>query len=443
MGIVKTRHWTHPWTAWKSVRVNVLTVLLSRSALIALFALYPAFVICWYSGFFLLLIGVLVAVFSMEVICKRGRLWFDIRPVPVYVFFAVPLASVLWARYPADTLWHGSLVLANMAIFYLASRANAEDSTKLISRLSVVIPLVMLVAFGLIWKQYGSVRPHSREMADVIGSFANLASALVVLIVPYLLVFLYEAKRKPFMWITLITAILVVLLSQSRGAYVMLIISVFLTLLLLPDHLNKRIILICKLTGVASVMVIMLFLFVDVDRIAVPVVERFQQSQLLDEGWGEPVRGEADYKRALMYTQGLDLIREEALLGIGYGGFSRYIEERNGIFIVSHNLIISVWGEMGIPGMTALIWLLTSAFVKLHRQRNNQRLPRTAVLMATATLVALVVAVLHSMFRPLLTNPLLPIILAQVYARGGFVLAGDLPAIFWMRNVNQVNSQKL
>lgn len=400
------------------MRATALSALLSRSTLVALFALYPVFVTWWYAGFFLLTLLGLLAVIGADIWARKGRLWFDVRPISVYVLFLMPLASGIWAKYPGITLWQGSLVLVNVAIFYLASIANAQNMDRLISRLVLLIPFVFLSLFAWMLYKYGSVRSQSVSMAQEFGSVSNVGQAFVVLCVPYLMVLPGNMVRKILIWASVFAAILVVLLSQSRGAYLMLVITLLLSIYFLPARQYERVQKIFVLTGAILLAVGVCSMILGVDRVVSPVLERFQQSQLIGgNGFVGPIRKGDDYRRAIVYSEGIHAIIEEPILGIGYGGLYGYIGDRYGFGSVSHNVVITAWGEMGIPGLIALVWVFVAAVARLNQRRKYYPKNSSGSLMASATLVALAVIFIHSQFRPFFTNPMLPILLAQAYSR--------------------------
>lgn len=396
--------------------VNRLNYFFSKNTLIALFVLHPLFSLFWYKGYFLLTLFGLTLVLGVEFIAKRGRVWFDSRPLAAYLFFSLPLISVLWSRYPAETFWQGSLVLVNIGIFHLMMRANTFRLDKVISTIVMLVPVVMAIIFLILYVKYGSIRADSREMADVVKSIANVGPALVVLCVPYLLLVPGIVGRKINLCIALAACLFVVLLSQSRGGMLMLAIVVPLSFCLYPARWSIRVVRLLKVAMIVTAIAVIAVLFLGVERISTPVVERFENSQLTSiDGIIDPSRGSGDFRRALIYAEGINAVYDEPFLGIGYGGLARYMEARHGIGSTSHNIIITAWGEMGLPGMLVLFWLLWSVFFGLRKYLRSSGGSKKDKLIAAATLAALIVAFIHAQFRPLFSNPMLPVLLAQAY----------------------------
>jgi O-antigen ligase len=395
---------------------NYLNFIISRNTLLGVFLLQPLFLF-WYKGYFLLTLLGLSLVFFVDLTMRHGRIWFDFSPLPVYIFFLLPLVSVLWSRYPDETLWRGGLVLVNIGIFYLMMRANSFNPHAVISRLVVIVPIVMAVMFVFIYVKFGSIRPDSREMGEVVKSICNGGPAMVVLCVPYLLL-PGIIVNKWASWGALAACLLVVVLSESRGGVLMLALVIPLTALFYPASLSTRILRLVKLTGVLAAVFVTIALVVGVDRFVNPVLDRFMDSQLFKVGnWSDPSREEGDFGRLLLLTEGVNAVREEPFRGIGYGGFKNYIEDRHGKGHISHNLFITAWSEMGLLGMFVLCWLLWAVFFGLSKYSRGGGCfdSQKNKMIAVATFVALLLAIIHAQLRPVFSNPMLTVLLAQAY----------------------------
>jgi O-antigen ligase len=89
--------------------------------------------------------------------------------------------------------------------------------------------------------------------------------------------------------------------------------------------------------------------------------------------------------------------------------------KRHGRGDISHNIFITAWGEMGLPGLLVLFWLMWSVFLGTRKYLKINVGPQKDKMLAAATLAALVVAFLHAQSRPFLSNPMIPVLLAQAY----------------------------
>lgn len=397
---------------------NSLSYTICKYTLLALFILLPVFVLFWYTGYFLLVLFGLIFVITTDLILNYGRVWFDAYPSVVYFFFILPIVSVVWSGYPDETLWKGSLVLVNLGIFYLMARANEFKSNEVVLKLVIIIPIVMALVFLVIYFMFGTIRPNSREMAENVGSIANLGPAMTIPCIPYLLLHPHNNQRRIYIWVALMSCLIVVLLSYSRAGIFMLPIAFLVSIILYPRKWSYRVVRLVKVGGVLIIFTGILVGFIGMDRTVYPILERFTTSQLTDSyGLIEPSRYATDYRRALMYEEGIGIIVNQPLTGIGYGSLKPYLEERYGSAYgtVSHNIIITMWGEMGVPGLVLLIWLSLKVFTGLRKYRYVSTGSIDDKLIAAATLSALIVVFIHAQFRPFFSNPIFPIFLAQAY----------------------------
>lgn len=396
---------------------NHLTNTISQYVILAIFCLHPLLILFWYKGHFLLILFGVVSVVTIDLVKRRGRVWFDSSPLAAYLFLLLPIFSVLWSRYPDETVWSGSLVLANIGIIYLTMRANLFDSKAVISKLVIIVPIVFAITYVITYGKFGSIRPNSMEMGEVVKSIANVGPAMVVLCVPYLLLTPHLVRRKLIVWISLFACILVVLLSQSRGGMLMLALAFLLSVGLYPARISVRIVKLLKLTIVVVPFIFIFTISMGNEYVVETVIERFVSSQMVSSnGIFDPIKDEDDYHRALMYSEGIHAIYDEPVWGIGYGALAPYIEKRGGIGVVSHNIFITAWGEMGVPGLLAMLWLILSVFFMLRKYLKSSIVTRKDKLLLVATTVALVVAFIHAQFRPLFSNPIFPVLIAQAYA---------------------------
>jgi hypothetical protein len=391
---------------------------ISSSAIILLLLLFPVFELFWYSGYFFLMIVALSMVLLGDLLLNRGRVWFDVKPLPAYLLFALPVVSTAWSHYPAETLFRGLLVLSNIAIIYLALRANQFTYDNVISKAVVVVPIVMAFVFVFAFVVFGSVRAGGGEIADVVSSISNVGPAMAVICVPYLFSYLYLKKNVYIYGLSLVSSLIVVLLSESRGGIIMFLLSMLFSIMFLSRTIAGGVMVLLKVGIIAAIVVSLLVYIVDFEVAFGSIMQRFENSQLMEEHWlHEPSRESDDYKRALMYSEGINVIKDSPEFGIGYGVLKEYIYNRNvyGIGVVSHNLIITVWGEMGFPGVVVFLWLMVSVTSVLIVCRRTMSKDREAWLLASASMTSILIAVIHAQFRPIFSNPMFPIILAQAY----------------------------
>jgi O-antigen ligase len=170
--------------------------------------------------------------------------------------------------------------------------------------------------------------------------------------------------------------------------------------------------------GVHSLVIVLFFCVIlfsvkGIDKSFNIVVKRIIESSLLQNIVQlAPEKGTLDYGRSVMYVTGVNAIKNNPITGIGFMGLSKKIEESYGFQMVSHNIIITAWGEMGILGLFSFLWITILAVYRLHKLRRHfLKVNRYEYYFYSATIVSLFVAILHAQFRPQLSNPIFSIIL--------------------------------
>lgn len=393
-----------------SGKADRLSISVSIYTLMLMFLLHPVFQLFLYKGHFLLVLAGLVVVLAVDGLGGDKKLHVNRLELPAYVFFLLPIVTALWSQYPDKTLWRGSLVLVNVGIFYLAMRASSGSMYRLISSVAKIAPLAFAIAFAMIFHEYGSVR------VKAVGSLCNVGAAIVVLCVPYLLAQLALTPRKVILYLCLVASVFVVLLSGSRGGYLALAMTFLFTFLLFPGTLRSRLVKTFSWMLLAFVLGIGVVFAYGASHTISLMSKRLSHSQFFNvSSYERPSRVHGvDRQRFLMFRAAVKAVRAHPVLGIGYGSLKSYDRDhRYGFVQVSHNLLVTAWAEMGIPGMAVLAWLLWSTFGSLIRVRREGDL--LFRYMVAATLTALTVAVIHAQFRPLYSNPMFAMLLAQAF----------------------------
>lgn len=387
-----------------------------RAFLIILFALYPVFILFWYKGYFITISLLISAALILDIISSPGKVWFDKTPIVCYFFFLLPLITTIWSKYPDETLWRGTISIANIGIFYLFHRTSKKNRRQTISQLAPLIIFTISVTFLIIYIEYGTVRATSREMKELVGSIANAGTAMALPCLPYL-VAPGIVKNSTIRMSGIIACIFTVLLSQSRGAFLLLILLIPLLTIYYPASLRYRLNQLIKFFVVSSLTIWVAHIQMDSYHLFQSTKDRFSTSQILDLATNlTPDKQRGDYGRAIIITEGISAIKEHPLLGIGYGGMSKFIEERQGHGRVSHNIIITAWGEMGVIGLISLIWLFFILYFHLYKYIKDKSELLEDRMLACATLTSLTIIFLHAQLRPFFSNPVVPIILAQAYS---------------------------
>ena len=339
----------------------------------------------------------------------------------VYAFFSAPFLSSIWSMMPYRSLYYSGLLFAFGVIFSISHIVFMKKKIKWIYVASIISIVVFSVTFSLIIFRFGSVRVQG-PAKEVVGSISNQIPAVCLPLAPYLYVMWRLNKKRGWVILSSILLILIVVFSESRAAYILLLSYV----LLIPVFMSNRITYLVKriaalaLTGLIGA--VALYMFVG-PQVVGTVLERFSESKFLQGDFNiaqslDDIQG--DTRRLVMLQEAYNIVITDPLTGIGYYTFKPYVEARYPYSAISHNIILTVWGEMGIFGFVSFIGMVTVAFREAGR---GQKCAATNGnkehwLFLGASKAALVVLLVHAMVRPQLTNPTFWVIVAACLGVG-------------------------
>lgn len=350
---------------------------------------------------------------------RGGRV--AVRPLdlPVVLLFAWPLVTSLWSVDRSTTITQGTVVLVNLVLYYLITRQKIDDVIDTMTRICLLVPFFTGIVFVALLLAFGAIRSVDELVFYGAGSFSNHAGALVVAVVPFIL---FGSSFYPNRWLfraAFVCAAFVVIASESRGAMLVFGLAVLLVVLLSRGRIKRRAVTLVLLGAGAFLGLFLVWAGTGIGMI-MSTLSRLQESQLLSlGGLSAPSASGGDFQRTAMYFEGLRLIREHWLLGVGYGGLFFEMEASYGFGVVSHNLFISAVGEMGLPGLLILLWAVGGAIAQLLRARRNAANDPFLRNAATAALVSLIVVLVHSQFRPFYAMPMVGLLLGQAAVLGG------------------------
>lgn len=360
----------------------------------------------------------LVVLFA-ELQGRGGRVAVRTLDLPVVLLFAWPLVTSLWSVDRSTTITHGTVVLVNLVLYYLITRQKIGNVIDTMTRISLFVPFFTGIVFIALLLAFGAVRSVDELIHFGAGSFSNHAGALVVSVVPLIL---FGSSFYPNRWLfraAFACSAFVVIASESRGAMLVFALAVLMVVLLSRGRMKRRAVTLALLGAGAFLGLLLIWAGPGIGMLAATLA-RLQESQLLSlGGLSAPSESGGDFKRTAMYFEGLRLIREHWLLGVGYGGLFSEMEASYGFGLVSHNLFISAVGEMGLPGLLILFWAVGGAIARLLRARRNAVNDPFLRSAATAALVSLIVVLVHSQFRPFYAMPMVGLLLGQAAVLGG------------------------
>lgn len=77
--------------------------------------------------------------------------------------------------------------------------------------------------------------------------------------------------------------------------------------------------------------------------------------------------------RRVYWDAGLEALRENPVLGIGYANWSTYMNERYEGMGLPHNILVQAASELGYVGLFALLFLIASSFIVNAQTRKMLR----------------------------------------------------------------------
>ena len=339
---------------------------------------------------------------------------------PVYAFWALIPASAFWSIARPDTLRASLTASASFVVFHLSLGLFRRQGPLWLSRVVLVTPHVWACVIGGILLRYGAVRATAHAMGDVVGSSANVGPAVTELTVPYLLCIVATQRHKRSWAIAALgSALFVVFASQSRGALLMLVATLALVALLFGRTLVAKTRRLVAMGVAVGVVAALLFMTLGADYLRGPL-DRLTRSQILTSVVTEEVTvDEGDYLRTVMYLEGIAAIRADPWRGLGYNALGSIVEKAHGVRLVSHNIILTAWGELGAVGLALAVAIAAVGTRRIWRARARaRRVDPRAFYWHTATLIAWIIALGHAQGRPQLNNPMFHVVVAAAFAAG-------------------------
>ncbi len=266
--------------------------------------------------------------------------------------YLVPLFSVFATSYPEETRVALLASSVNIGLAYMASyKLDREVLLRAIALVALSFSIMLFVSSFFVVAVFGSLRPEGSQMAGVVGSFSNHASAIALLSLPYLFwARKYGLISKMIGNLAIVASVIVAVLSLSRAAFVILFMIVILTPFVLSRGAGSGILKAALICFSVLFLNLVSYLVWGENSLIAQLVTRFQESQVLSGGVIQPSKDLYDYARAAMYFEGYKMTLDYWPLGSGIGGLSAYMEERLGFGLVSHNILITAAGELGIVG---------------------------------------------------------------------------------------------
>jgi O-antigen ligase len=308
------------------------------------------------------------------------------------LWLGINFISATWAGNVEATLIASSYLLI-LAIFWLSGAAVALNASPVMQvKFFAFSTVASALVFTYVLLAYGSVRPLTEEVARVFGAGANAGAMHAVVALP-MLIWRMQLKRSLSSVLLVLLAFVIVGMSQSRAAYLSIAVGCMLWAVLHQTPRYTRGARLLFGLAVVSVLVLLAFAVVPQTMLRLTNVGRaFSDPTVL------VADGQGDFSRLATYYFGWLAFKESPWLGIGYRNLEPFMEDKVGFGEASHNLIVTLLAETGVPGTVAFIALMV-IFFRTVRQAVAAAPTRDEANWRIAVGIAMVVALLSGMFH--------------------------------------------
>lgn len=391
-----------------------------------LYILYPFSILTKVKIYYLFTLFILYCIIIISMSTGLKQLFDSISSIRNVIYlYSLFFASSLWSLYPLNTLKSIFFSTYTIGLLIIISYYFKQSGQKRIIDFYHILQCVtfsLLSAAIVLLYLYGSVRLSSAAAAgaEVIDSFSNTSAAIVEICLIYFIYFFKYDRKIPAL-LGICGALFIIIVSQSRGAY---LITTIIFLIFIPLIMRKtivsRILLVFKST---LFLIVLLWAVLSISpSLKHNVFNTFDRIKLTDLGFMSQSieRGDKDYGRKLQYIIALEIIKNNPILGIGYNSFQKYTYEKYNIVIVSHNIFLKIIVASGVIGLVLFIIIILKAYIISWRLKNYYLyVDRKKSEFYLTTNFALLAMLVHAQFRGLFGNMVFLLVLGMIYSHHG------------------------
>ena len=282
------------------------------------------------------------------------------------LFTSVLLLSSVTAYRPAVALENLEVYLVWLLVIILIINIVTTESRFLVFMLLFLLSSFKMSQFAFrgFLLSGGSFRPSGATGAP--GWFFNSGEFGIQMCVflPLSMAFLWSLRDRWPRWKQVamaslpVSAVVSIVASSSRGAMV----GIGVVALWWMFAVNRR----HRIRGLIAVAVVAVA--------TVAIVPEGSRDRFSDIGGDE-----TSTARQLRWQQGIEMVQQYPVLGVGYANWSEYhIDhyQRGDSSRLSHNIFIQVWAELGYAGLLAFLFMIWAKFkVNGHTRRLARKTP--------------------------------------------------------------------
>jgi exopolysaccharide production protein ExoQ len=312
------------------------------------------------------IISIIIYAFLFFVIFERGKrlLYLAMQDIFLLLLFSLAVASLFWSNNPDSTAYQLRFLLRSSLLgVYLAMQYTAREQIRLLSWVAAISTILSLVSI-LFFPSFG-IGTFEGELAWV-GIYSHKQSfgrQLGLFSLIFIVKLIEKDTSKLFPITFFISVLLMVLLSNSRTGWLMIIFSLFIVIFYKINKQGKPRLLIFLILSLLTITITFL-LTANLEYIVVDLL-----------GKNLELNG-----RTPLWTLCIEKGLERPLLGYGYAGFwgspaSDYVFKnswaglsegfsRSATSFHAHNGYVDIFLQLGLIGFSTL---LVSLFFTLKR----------------------------------------------------------------------------
>ena len=359
-------------------------------------SLYMVAIVTAYRWYFI----AVAVLFILSLLCEweGSSSWAGIGSLltAIGLFWCALALSALWALDPGLTIGALWLPALYIGLFLCVARWSRERT--LVEQTAPFAVLVWAVAGVYLWvyMQFGAIRPVNEDVDTAFGAGSNLGAMHVLVAMPLLL---WRLRVAPTLWVVLtcVVGVGVLVVSGTRSA--LLITPILVLVLAMMWTADTR-----KHSGYllrALAVFVALGVVMATSLIGVATWERIADlSQYFSDPSTLLLAGEADYERAITYLEGWNAFVSHPITGIGYWNLTAWLEMRYGWGTSSHNILVTLLGEAGLPAALAFTYVIAQFIARIRMgMRIDVRTSGRAfcAALAVAMLGTLLIAFFHQL----------------------------------------------
>jgi len=286
-----------------------------------------------------------------------------IKPItPLLVLFLSFLFSALWALDPGQSIYHALQFGVFLVISVVMWRSFQGNVEKYFMYVIVLSCMVVILAFLVTIISYGSVRNVPADVRNEIGAYSNFGASVLILSLPFILD--KVARDKSHMLYAMLLTLLVfgLLASASRSALVLpTLYLVYWLYASMGNHRSKASSSYIIWLMLVIVISITPFYFMEIGKVALETALTSSVERLFGEGYDH------ESLRALSFKVLYDIYEKYYPMGVGYYNFYEYMKPLYSDPIISHSILITMAGEIGLIGIVILLAFFSSILVCIKR----------------------------------------------------------------------------